>query len=44
MQIVYLKPNDEKTRRIIRTETVGEMEYWGKKYLGVRSFSMKRNE
>ena len=44
LQIVYLKPNDEKTRRIIRPETVGEMEYLGKKYLGVRAFCMKRNE
>ena len=44
LQIVYLKPNDEKTRRTIRPETVGEMEYRGKKYLGMRAFCMKRNE
>ena len=44
LQIVYLKPNDEKTRRIIRPETVGEMEYRGKKYLGMQAFCMKRNE
>jgi len=44
LQIVYLKPSDEKTRRIIRPETVGEMEYRGKKYLGMRAFCMKRNE
>jgi hypothetical protein len=44
LQIVYLKPNDEKTRRVIRPEMVGEMEYQGKKYLGVRAFCMKRNE
>jgi len=44
LQILYLKPNDEKTRRVIRPETVGEMEYCGKKYLGVRAFCMKRNE
>ena len=44
LQIVYLKPNDEKTRRIVRPETVGEMEYAGKKYLGMRAFCMKRNE
>ena len=44
LQIVYLKPNDEKTRRIVRPETIGEMEYHGKKYLGMRAFCMKRNE
>lgn len=44
LQIVYLKPNDEKTSRIIRPEMVGEMEYRGKKYLGMQAFCMKRNE
>jgi len=44
LQIVYLKPNDEKSRRIVRPEMVGEMEYQGKKYLGMRAFCMKRNE
>jgi ATP-dependent exoDNAse (exonuclease V) alpha subunit len=43
LQIVYLKPNDEKTSRIVRPETVGEMEYRGKKYLGMQAFCMKRN-
>jgi len=44
LQIVYLKPSDEKTRRIIRPHTIGEMEYQGKKYMGVRAFCFKRNE
>jgi len=44
LEITYLKPNDEKSRRIIRPEVVGEMEYQGKSYLGVRAFCMKRNE
>jgi hypothetical protein len=44
LQMVYLKPNDEKTRRVIRPEAVGEMEYRGKNYLGMRAFCMKRNE
>ncbi|MDD5095827.1 MAG: AAA family ATPase [Dehalococcoidia bacterium] len=44
LRITYLKPSDEKTRRVIRPETVGEMEYQGKKYLGLRAFCMKRNE
>jgi ATP-dependent DNA helicase PIF1 len=41
---VYLKPSDEKTMRTVRPEAVGEMEYRGKKYLGMRAFCMKRNE
>jgi len=44
LQIVYLKPNDEKTRRIVMPEIVGEMEYRGKSYLGMRAFCMKRKE
>lgn len=44
LQIVYLKPNDEKTKRLIKPELVGEMEYRGIKYLGTRAFCMKRNE
>lgn len=44
LEITYLKPNDEKSKRLIRPETVGEMEYQGKHYLGVRGFCMKRNE
>jgi predicted DNA-binding transcriptional regulator YafY len=44
LEIVYLKPNDEKTTRVVRPEAVGEMEYRGKKYLGMRAFCMTRNE
>ncbi|MDD5095667.1 MAG: AAA family ATPase [Dehalococcoidia bacterium] len=44
LHIVYLKPNDVKSKRIIRPETVGEMEYGGKKFLGMRAFCLKRNE
>jgi hypothetical protein len=44
LEIVYLKPSDEKTTRIVRPEAVGEMEYRGKKYLGMRAFCLKRNE
>ena len=44
LEIVYLKPNDEKTTRVVRPEAVGEMEYRGKKYLGMRAFCLKRNE
>jgi len=44
LEIVYLKPSDEKTTRVVRPETVGEMEYRGKKYVGMRAFCLKRNE
>ena len=44
LEIVYLKPNDEKTTRAVRPEAVGEMEYRGKKYLGMRAFCLKRSE
>ncbi|MFO7773909.1 MAG: AAA family ATPase [Dehalococcoidia bacterium] len=44
LEIVYLKPNDEKSRRVIKPEAVGEMEYRGKSYIGVRAFCLKRNE
>jgi ATP-dependent exoDNAse (exonuclease V) alpha subunit len=44
LEIVYLKPNDEKTRRVVRPEMVGEMEYRGQRYLGMRAFCTQRNE
>jgi ATP-dependent DNA helicase PIF1 len=44
LEIVYLKPSDEKTTRVVMPEAVGEMEYRGKKYLGMRAFCLKRNE
>ena len=44
LEITYLKPNDEKSRRVIKPEMVGEMEYQGRNYLGVRAFCLKRNE
>ena len=44
LEIVYLKPTDEKTTRVVRPKTVGEMEYRGKNYLGMRAFCLKRNE
>jgi ATP-dependent DNA helicase PIF1 len=43
LQIVYLKPSDEKTCRTIRPYTVEEMEYQGKTYLGLRAFCLKRS-
>jgi hypothetical protein len=44
LKIVYLKPSDEKTTRVVRPEFVGEMDYRGKKYLGMQAFCLKRNE
>ncbi|MFC2013653.1 AAA family ATPase [Chloroflexota bacterium] len=44
LEIVYLKPSDEKTTRLVLPESVGEMEYHGKKYLGMQAFCLKRNE
>jgi hypothetical protein len=44
LEIVYLKPSDEKTTRVVRPVEVGAMEYQGKKYLGMRAFCLKRND
>ena len=44
LQITYLKPNDEKSRRVILPKEVGEMEYSGKKYMGVRAYCLTRKE
>jgi ATP-dependent DNA helicase PIF1 len=43
LRIVYLKPNDEKSQRTVRPETVGEMVYHNKTYLGMQAFCLKRN-
>jgi ATP-dependent DNA helicase PIF1 len=44
LEIVYLKPNDEKSVRTVIPKSVGEMEYRDKTYLGMRAFCLKRNE
>lgn len=44
LKITYLKPNDEKSVRNIRPETMGEMGFAGKTYLGVIAFCMMRNQ
>jgi predicted DNA-binding transcriptional regulator YafY len=44
LDIVYLKPGDEKTKRTVKPEEVGTMAYRGKEYVGMRAFCMKRNE
>jgi predicted DNA-binding transcriptional regulator YafY len=44
LEITYLKPKDEKSRRIIKPESVGEMEYKGKKYIGVWAYCLERQD
>jgi predicted DNA-binding transcriptional regulator YafY len=44
LDIVYLKPRDEKSRRVIRPEAVGEVEYHGKTFQGMRAFCLTRND
>ena len=44
LEIVYLKPNDTKSRRRIRPEAVEMMEYHGKTFEGVRAYCHKRGE
>lgn len=44
LEIVYLKNSDEKSRRVILPEYVGEMEYMGKSFMGIRAFCRKSNE
>lgn len=44
LEIVYLKNNDTKSRRIISPVSVGEMEYSGRKYIGMEAFCHLRND
>lgn len=44
LSIVYLKANDEKSRRNIQPFQVGKMEYQGKEFLGVEAYDEKRQE
>lgn len=44
LDIVYLKPDDTKSRRRIRPESVEMMEYHGRKFEGVRAFCFKRGD
>lgn len=44
VSIVYLKANDEKSKRIIKPTCVGEMSYQEKVFLGVEAFDEKRQE
>jgi len=44
LRIVYLKPRDEKSKRTVLPKSVGEMEYQGKIYTGLRAFCLERQE
>lgn len=44
LEIVYLKPDDTKSRRRIRPEAVERMEYRGKEFEGLRAHCFKRGE
>lgn len=44
LEIVYLKPNDEKSRRIIKPYTVGEQTYLNKPFIGLTGYCTKRKE
>ena len=44
LEIVYLKPDDTKSRRRIRPESVEEMEYAGRKFEGVRAYCHERED
>lgn len=43
LEIVYLKPNDTKSRRTIRPISVERMEYKGKAFEGLRAYCLLRN-
>ena len=44
LEIVYLKTNDEKTKRIVEPLFVGELVYDGKKFFGLEAYCHKRKE
>ncbi len=44
LEIVYLKPDDTKSRRRIRPESVEQMEYAGKPFEGVRAYCHERED
>lgn len=44
MEIVYLKANDEKSRRVIKPVDVGRQNYLNKEFIGVEAYCTKRKE
>lgn len=44
LNIVYLKSNDQKSKRVIAPKKIGTMEYMQKSYLGVEGYCFKRED
>lgn len=44
LEILYLKPNGDKTRRIIKPYQLGKMQYNGKSFLGLEGYCQMRKE
>ena len=44
LRITYLKPNDEKSVRVIRPLEVGDFSYAGKTFRGLRAFCLQRGD
>ena len=44
LEITYLKPDDTRSRRVIRPLQVGDFSYGGKKFTGVRAYCRLRKE
>ncbi len=44
VEILYLKGQDEKSRRLVRPLTMGEMEFKGHPYMGMEAYCLTRGE
>ena len=44
LEITYLKARDEKSTRVIIPHVIGEMDYQGKKFIGVAGYCLTREE
>lgn len=42
LRLAYLKPNDERSQRLVLPLWVGEMEHGGKRFLGLRAYCLLR--
>ena len=43
LKIVYLKPDDEKTKRVVIPKAIGEMSHEGNTFIGMRAFCLLRH-
>ena len=44
LKIIYLKANDEKSKRTIKPKYIGDLEYAGKTFLGMKAICLTRGE